>query len=389
MLRKCHCNTCSVGVATQDPELRDRFPGKPEHVVNYMNFMAQEIREYMAELGFESMDEMIGRVDFLNQRNVDHRRANNLDLSHVLTRVETDDDPRKTMNQNHELDEKLDNMLIEMAGPALENQGQVNESLKITNRDRTVGTMLSSRVAEEYGSEGLPDNTITFHFDGSAGQSFGAFLSPGMTFDLNGDANDYVGKGLSGGKLIVRTPDDAPFEEDENILIGNVALYGATRGELYVNGLAGERFAVRNSGVKAVVEGVGDHACEYMTGGVAVILGSTGKNFGAGMSGGEAYVLDENGQFEDRVNTSMVAVREFTEERDRELVHRMIRNHYQYTNSDKAGEILDQWKEYRDRFVKVMPEAYEEIIADYASRGQDIRIDPPPSADEAEELLAG
>jgi glutamate synthase (NADPH/NADH) large chain len=389
MLRKCHCNTCSVGVATQDPELRDRFPGKPEHVVNYMNFMAQEIREYMAELGFETVDEMIGRVDFLNQRDVDHPRAGNLDLSRILSQVDTDDDPRKTMSQNHGLDEKLDNMLIEMASPALENQEQVNESLKITNRDRTVGTMLSSRVAEEYGSEGLPDNTITFHFDGSAGQSFGAFLSPGMTFDLSGDANDYVGKGLSGGKLIIRTPEDAPYEEDENILIGNVALYGATRGELYVNGVAGERFAVRNSGVKAVAEGVGDHGCEYMTGGVAVILGETGKNFGAGMSGGEAYVLDEDGDFPDRVNRDMVDVRDMTEERDRDLVHRMIRNHYQYTNSEKAGEILDNWPEYRDQFVKVMPEAYEEIIADYASRGQDIRIEPPPPADDAEELLAG
>lgn len=389
MLRKCHCNTCSVGVATQDPDLRERFPGKPEHVVNYMRFMAREIREYMAELGFETMDEMIGRVDKLKQRDVDHPKASRLDLSGILTEVQTDDDPRKTMEQDHELGEKLDNMLIEMAQPALEDQQEIEESLKITNRDRTVGTMLSSEVASRYGEDGLPANTITFHFDGSAGQSFGAFLSPGMTFDLDGDANDYIGKGLSGGKIIVRTPEEADYRADENILIGNVALYGATRGEAYFNGVAGERFAVRNSGVKAVVEGLGDHGCEYMTGGIAVVLGETGKNFGAGMSGGEAYVLDEAGDFREKINGEMVNVKEFTEERDRKLVKRMIENHYHYTNSDRAGEILDNWTDYVDQFVKVMPEAYEEIIADYASKGKDIRIEPPPPPEGAEELLVG
>jgi glutamate synthase (NADPH/NADH) large chain len=389
MLRKCHCNTCSVGVATQDPELRDRFPGTPEHVVNYMKFMAQEIREYMAELGFETMDDMIGRVDKLKERTVDHSKASKLDLSRILKDVDTEDDPRKTQSQDHELDEKLDNMLIEMAQPALESEEEVEEFLNITNRDRTVGTMLSSEVASRYGAEGLPDNTITFHFEGSAGQSFGAFMSSGMTFDLNGDANDYIGKGLSGGKMIVRTPEDAPYEADENILIGNVALYGATQGEAYFNGVAGERFGVRNSGVKTVVEGVGDHGCEYMTGGIAVILGETGKNFAAGMSGGEAYVLDEDGTFGESVNKEMVNLQEFEVDRDRELVKRMIENHYHYTNSEKAGEILNNWSQYRDQFVKVMPSAYEEIIADYADQGNDIRIEPPPPAEGAEELLVG
>jgi len=389
MLRKCHCNTCSVGVATQDPELRKRFPGQPEHVVNYMNFMAREIREYMAELGFRSMDELIGRADLLRQKSVDHPRARGLDLSQLLHRVDSEDDPRKTREQNHFLDEKLDNRLIEEARPALEDGDYVEASFDVHNRDRTVGTMLSSRVAQRYGDEGLPEDTVDFRFRGSAGQSFGAFLSPGMSFTLEGDANDYIGKGLSGGKLIVRTPEAARFRADENILIGNVALYGATRGEAYFNGRAGERFAVRNSGVLTVVEGVGDHGCEYMTGGVAVVLGSTGRNFAAGMSGGEAYVLDEDGAFEELVNLDMVDLEAFDDQREHQLVRRMIENHRHYTGSEKADEILRDWNDYVDRFVKVMPRAYAGVIEERARHGEDIRIQPPPPAERSRTRMAG
>ncbi len=389
MLRKCHCNTCSVGVATQDPDLRERFAGQPEHVVNYMNFMAREIREYMAELGFRSMDELIGRVDLLEQKDVDHPRAGRLDLSQLLHRVDSEDDPRKTRAQNHHLDEKLDQRLIEEAAPALEDGEYVDAAFEVANRDRTVGTMLSSRVADRYGDEGLPEDTIDFHFRGSAGQSFGAFLSPGMSFTLDGDANDYIGKGLSGGKLIVRTPEEADYRADQNILIGNVALYGATRGEAYFNGRAGERFAVRNSGVLTVVEGVGDHGCEYMTGGVAVVLGSTGRNFAAGMSGGEAYVLDESGDFERRLNRGMVNLEPFDNQREHQLVKRMVENHHHYTGSEKAGEILRDWNDYVDRFVKVMPQAYARVIKEHAEQGEDIRIQPPPPAERSKTLKAG
>jgi glutamate synthase (NADPH/NADH) large chain len=377
MLRKCSCNTCSVGVATQDPALREKFMGKPEYVENYMRFMAEELRGIMAELGFCSVDEMVGRVDRLKQRSVDHPKARNVDLSALLYRPSSEDQPRKTREQNHHLGEKLDRELIDIAAPALEEQAKVEASLPIVNRNRTVGTMLSARVVKKYGEEGLPEDTITFHFDGSAGQSMGAFLAPGITLDLEGDANDYIGKGLSGGKLIVRTPDNASYRADENIIIGNIALYGATSGEAYFNGMAGERFAVRNSGVMTVVEGVGDHGCEYMTGGVAVILGETGRNFAAGMSGGEAYVLDESGAFEDKVNYDMVHLEEMSEERDRRMVRRLVENHYYYTQSDRAEEVLSHWEDYVGRFYKVMPDAFARVIEERMAEGEDIRVHPP------------
>ena len=382
MLRKCHCNTCSVGIATQDPELRKKFVGEPEHVMNYMHFVAQELREIMAALGLRTVDEMIGRTDKLQQIDTDHPRARRLDLGSVLHRPASDDDPRKTMEQDHGIDEKLDHMLIDEARPALEEQAPVHLRHDIHNRDRAVGAMLSSEVTGRHGAEGLPDDTIWVDFEGVAGQSFGAFLASGVTLRLDGEANDYVGKGLSGGHLILRTPETAGYRADENILLGNVALYGATRGEAYFNGQAGERFAVRNSGVQAVVEGVGDHGCEYMTGGVVVVLGDTGRNFGAGMSGGEAYVLDEEGTFRQNVNRDMVRVEPLADERDRRLVRRLVETHLHHTGSAKAERVLADWNQLVDRFYKVMPEAFAQQVEAYLQEGEDIRPPVPPSPEE-------
>ncbi len=375
MLRKCHCNTCSVGIATQDPDLRKKFVGEPEHVINYMYFMAGELREIMADLGFRTVDEMVGRTDKLRQVDTDHSKARRLDLAPILERPASDDDPRKTMQQDHGIEESLDHTLVEQARPALEDQTPVHLEHDIHNRDRTVGAMLSSAVAGRYGLDGLPDDTIQVDFEGVAGQSFGAFLASGITLCLDGEANDYVGKGLSGGRLILRTPESAGYVADENILVGNVALYGATRGEAYFNGQAGERFAVRNSGVQAVVEGVGDHGCEYMTGGVVVVLGDTGRNFGAGMSGGEAYVLDEEGTFEENVNRDMVRVEPLSDDRDRQLVRRLVETHLHHTGSAKAERVLDDWNRIVDRFHKVMPEAFARQVEEHLEKGEDIR--PP------------
>jgi len=370
LLRKCHCNTCSVGIATQDPELRKKFAGSPEHVIRYMRFVAQEVREIMAELGFRTMDEMIGRVDRLRQKSVD--------LSELLHVPDTDDAPRKVQEQDHALDDQLDHVIIEQMQPTLDRGTPVRIQLPIQNSDRTVGAMVSGAVSDRCGPEGLPDDLVQVRFKGTAGQSFGAFLARGLTFHLDGDANDHVGKGLSGGKLIIRCPDSAPYAAEDNVLIGNVALYGATSGELYVNGRAGERFAVRNSGAMAVVEGVGDHGCEYMTGGAVVVLGATGRNFGAGMSGGEAYVLDEPGDFERRVNLDMVSISTLDDERDRRLVRRLVENHYAYTGSAKAALVLHHWDDYVEHFVKVMPNAYARVIDKHMRQGKDLRIDVPP-----------
>jgi glutamate synthase (NADPH/NADH) large chain len=388
MLRKCHCNTCSVGIATQDPDLRKKFVGEPEHVSNYMRFIAQELREIMASLGFRTVDEMVGRTDKLRQRETEHRKARRLDLSPLLRRPESTDDAHKTREQNHKLDEKLDFTLIEEAQPALDEQTPVRLEHDITNRDRTVGATLSSEVAGRYGPEGLPDDTIRVDLDGVAGQSFGAFLANGVTLDLDGEANDYVGKGLSGGRIIVRTPETAGWVADENMIIGNVALYGATRGEAYFNGQAGERFAVRNSGVQAVVEGVGDHGCEYMTGGVVVVLGDTGRNFGAGMSGGEAFVLDESGTFDRKVNRGMVRVEALTDDRDRRLVRRLVETHLHHTGSEKAQRVLENWDEAVDQFRKVMPEAFARQVEEHLQNGEDIRPDVPPAPEPASTVLA-
>ncbi|WP_435195774.1 glutamate synthase large subunit [Natronomonas sp. EA1] len=375
MARRCHANTCPVGVATQDEELRNRFPGEPQHVINYMTFLAQELREIMAELGFTSVEEMVGHVECLRQRDdIEHPKAKKLDLSAVLAQP-PGDQRTKTEPQTHEVDEALDWALIDDAAEALEKGKPVSIDREIRNRHRAVGATLSNRISKEYGGDGLPADTIRIDFDGTAGQSFGAFLAPGVTMSLTGSSNDYVGKGLSGGKVIVNTPNDAPYEPEKNILIGNVALYGGTRGEAYINGMAGERFAVRNSGVKAVVESVGDHGCEYMTGGVVAVLGETGKNFAAGMSGGIAYVLDREGDFEEKVNYGMVSTSHELDERDRAMLRRLVENHVEYTDSDRGEYILEHWEEEVERFVKVLPDAYAEIIAEQES--YDVRTELP------------
>ncbi|ELY92635.1 glutamate synthase [Natrialba taiwanensis DSM 12281] len=379
MARQCHKNTCPVGVATQREDLRKRFPGEPEHVINYMTFIAQELREIMAELGFETVDEMIGRADTLAQRDsVDHPKARSVDLSAVL--AEPDGDVRrKVREQDHELEDQLDYEFIDAAADALDGGEPVTLSADVTNVDRAVGAMLSNRVTSRYGEAGLPEDTITVDLEGTAGQSFGAFLASGVSLHLNGSANDYVGKGLSGGKLTVRTPDRASYDPTENIAIGNVALYGATDGQCYINGVAGERFAVRNSGAKAVVEGVGDHGCEYMTGGVVAVLGETGTNFAAGMSGGVAYVYDPDGEFADRANTGMATLHEDLDEEDEEMLRRLVENHVAYTGSDRGANLLDDWERALDAFVKVMPEAYREAITEQGS--DDVRGELPGMAE--------
>jgi glutamate synthase domain-containing protein 2/glutamate synthase domain-containing protein 1/glutamate synthase domain-containing protein 3 len=381
MLRKCHCNTCSVGIATQDPRLRAKFGGKPGHLVNYMRFVAHEVRELMAELGFRTMDEMIGRVDKLRQREISHPKSGQIDISQLLYQQPSHDVPRKIRDQNHKLEDKLDHLLIELAAPAIQRGEPVTIDVPIKNSDRTAGTMLSSVIARKYGPNGLPPDTIQIGFTGSAGQSFGAFLARGISLHLEGAANDYVGKGLSGGRITVDTPRDAAYVASQNIIVGNVVLYGATSGEAYFNGMAGERFAVRNSGAMAVVEGVGDHGCEYMTGGVVVILGKTGKNFGAGMSGGEVFIFDEDKSFRSRLNPTMVRIDEFKEDRDLELVQRMLANHVIYTNSSKAKRILDRWKEHIPKFLKVIPAAYAEVVERQLAQGKDVRVAPPAPAE--------
>ena len=381
MARQCHENTCPVGVATQNEKLRERFPGQPQHVINYMTFVAQELREIMAELGFRTVAEMVGRADTLEQRtDLTQEKARKLDLSSVLVDPESDYDVDryKSRPQNHEVDEQLDWEILEAAGDALDHGEPVTLDMDISNVDRAVGATLSNRVSREYGVEGLPEDTITVRFSGAAGQSFGAFLQDGVTMDLVGTANDYVGKGLSGGKLVVRTPADAGYAAGENVLVGNVALYGATQGEAYVNGVAGERFAVRNSGAKGVVEAVGDHGCEYMTGGVIAVLGETGKNFAAGMSGGVAYVYDPEGTFHERANTGMVTLLSGLEPRDRAMLTRLVENHAAYTDSERARKLLAEWDEEIENFTKVMPDAYAEVIAD--RQRDDVRTELPSAA---------
>ncbi|PSR53810.1 glutamate synthase large subunit [Adhaeribacter arboris] len=364
MMRKCHLNTCPVGVATQNKELRALFTGKPEHVVNLFHFLAEEIREIMAELGFRTVNEMIGQVDVLEMRdNITNWKHQSIDLSRVLYKEKVGPEVGiyKQEEQEHMLDAVLDVDLIEAAKPALENADKVTGEFRITNTDRATGTMLSHEISKKFKGVGLPADTIHFKFIGSAGQSFGAFGAPGIRFELEGEANDYFGKGLSGGQLILYPPKAARFNANENIIAGNVAFYGATAGEAYIRGQAGERFCVRNSGVKAVVEGVGDHGCEYMTGGVAVILGDTGRNFAAGMSGGVAYVFDPNQQFAGRCNMEMVEF-EPLEEEDLNELHRLISNHQQFTGSDVAAALLGNWENTVKQFVKVMPTDYKLVL---------------------------
>jgi len=363
MMRVCHLNTCPVGVATQDPELRKNFTGKPEFVENFFRFIAQEVREYMAALGFRTMDEMIGRVDKLNfKKAVDHWKAKGLDFSSILYAPPVEGPRRRVVAQDHGLDQALDNQLIARARPALDSKAPVRIELPIRNVNRTVGTMLGYEVTKRYGADGLPDDTISISLTGSAGQSFGAFVPRGITLTLEGDANDYIGKGLSGGKLIVFPPKNAPFVAEENILIGNVALYGATSGEAYFRGVAGERFAVRNSGATAIVEGVGDHGCEYMTGGRVVVLGDTGRNFAAGMSGGIAYVLDLPGTFARRCNTDMVDLERIESLEDTELLRQLIQRHIEYTGSELGGRVLTNWHAMAPHFVKVFPRDYRRVL---------------------------
>ena len=365
MMRKCHLNTCPVGVATQDPALRAKFRGTPEHVINFFFYIAEQVRGYMAQMGFRTFDEMVGRVDMLDTRAaLDHWKAKGLDLSMLLynPQVPLRIARRCVQAQDHGLDQALDYKLIDHARETIEGGAPIVIKLPIRNVHRTVGAMLSGEIARRHGSAGLPDGTIHFQFTGSAGQSFGAFLAHGVTLELEGDANDYVGKGLSGGKLIVYPPRASNFLPEENIVIGNVALYGATSGEAFLNGMAGERFAVRNSGATAVVEGLGDHGCEYMTNGLVVVLGKVGRNFAAGMSGGIAYVLDEKGDFaEKRCNTAAVDL-ESVSEADAGLLHGLIYRHVECTASPRGTWILENWEQMLAKFVKVFPHEYKRVL---------------------------
>ncbi len=386
MMRKCHLNTCPVGVATQDPVLRRKFSGKPEYVVNYFFFVAEEVRQLMASLGVRKFDELIGHTELLDMRKgIEHWKARGLDFSRVfqMPRMPAEVARFHCEDQDHGLAKALDNRLVELAAAAIERGEKVKIDMPIRNINRTVGTMLSWEVASRYGHDGLPEDTIHVRLAGSAGQSFGAFLARGVTLDLTGDTNDYCGKGLSGGRISVQPSSKFRGEPTENIITGNVVLYGAIAGEAYFRGVAGERFAVRNSGARAVVEGVGDHGCEYMTGGTVAVLGGTGRNFAAGMSGGIAYVLDADGEFINHCNTAMVDLEPVLSdseqtakmsaalwhlgESDETILRRLIENHARYTDSHRARVILDKWTEYRPRFVKVFPREYRRALAELAA----------------------
>ena len=366
LMRVCHLNTCPTGIATQNPELRKNFTGDPAHVVNLLRFIAQETRELMAELGFRTVNEMVGRTDKLQVRKaVDHWKAKGLDFSQILHQLDSPPEVGRycQIRQDHRLEQALDNrVLLELCQPALEKGVPVAATLPIRNTDRVVGTILGSAVTRRYGAEGLPEDTIRLHFQGAAGQSFGAFIPPGLSLILEGDSNDYIGKGLSGGKIVVYPPQGSTFVPEENIIIGNVAFYGATGGEAYIRGVAGERFCVRNSGVRAVVEGVGDHGCEYMTGGRVVVLGQTGRNFAAGMSGGIAYVLDEAGDFHHRCNRAMVDLERLEDASEVSEVKSMVERHAGQTASQLAQRILHHWQTMIPTFVKVMPRDYRRML---------------------------
>jgi glutamate synthase (NADPH/NADH) large chain len=363
MMRKCHLNTCPVGVATQDEELRKHFTGKHEYLVNFFHFLAQDVREHLAQMGYRSLNEIIGRADLLQRKKPEGvSKIKKVDLSRIMYVSNTENSLRNNKEQNHKLENVLDRNLIKKSLSALDFNVPVEIHSPIKNIDRTVGAMLSGEVAKRYGQAGLPDQSIKAYFKGSAGQSFGAFLSKGIYFELEGEANDYVGKGLSGGTIVVKTPKGSTFESEKNIIAGNTLLYGATSGDVYINGVVGERFCVRNSGAKAVVEGAGDHCCEYMTGGVTVVLGTTGRNFAAGMSGGVAYVLDEAGDFDFFCNMEMVELSLIEDSHDNKEVKTLIENHYKYTGSELAKRILDNWLDYRDKFIKVIPIEYKKVI---------------------------
>jgi glutamate synthase (NADPH/NADH) large chain len=404
MMRKCHLNTCPVGVATQDPVLRKRFVGQPEHVINFFFFVAEEVREIMASLGYRTFDEMIGQMQMLDREPViDHWKAKGLDFSRLFYKPQAKDPAAiyHSGGQDHGLDKALDRGFIEKARPALDRGAPVRIETEVRNVNRAIGAMLSGEVARIYGHAGLPDNTIHIRATGTAGQSFGAWLAHGVTLELEGDANDYVGKGLSGGRIAIYPPRQAEkITPEESIIVGNTVLYGAIAGECYFRGVAGERFAVRNSGALAVVEGTGDHGCEYMTGGIVVVIGKTGRNFAAGMSGGIAYVLDEDNTFEARCNMSMVDLEPVAEEEelmqksyhqggdlthhgrvdvmsdmtrfDAERLHQLITNHWRYTSSVRARDILDRWDEMKGKFRKVMPVEYRRALQELV-----LQVEPP------------
>src|SRR6202047_1354935 len=393
MMRKCHLNTCPVGVATQDPVLRRRFTGQPEHVINFFFFVAEEVRELMAELGFRNFDDMIGQMQMLDQRRViAHWKANGLDFSRLFYKPDAPAGVKiyKCEAQNHKIHDILDRRLIAQSAPALDRGAPVRIVTTIKNTDRAAGAMLSGEIAKRYGHAGLPHNTIRVKLTGTAGQSFGAWLARGITLELEGEGNDYVGKGLSGGRIIVRPPGNSGIVPEESIIVGNTVLYGAIAGECYFRGIAGERFAVRNSGAIAVVEGAGDHCCEYMTGGIVVVLGKTGRNFAAGMSGGIAYVLDEAGDFDRLCNMAMVELEPVLSEEminqntyhhagdleahgrvdvfkdlldsDVERLHILVTRHAKLTGSKGAADVLANWKTWLPKFRKVMPVEYRRAL---------------------------
>jgi glutamate synthase (NADPH/NADH) large chain len=395
MMRKCHLNTCPVGVATQDPVLRKRFRGQPEHVINFFFFVAEEVRELMAAMGFRTFNEMVGQMQMLDRRHViEHWKAKGLDFSNLFMKPDAPAGVAiyKSEEQDHKIHDIIDRRLIAQSQAALDRGAKVRIAAAIKNTDRAAGAMLSGEIAKRYGHEGLPHDTIAVSFKGTAGQSFGAWLARGVTFDLEGDANDYVGKGLSGGRIVVRPPAQSGIVPEESIVVGNTVLYGAIEGECYFRGVAGERFAVRNSGAIAVIEGAGDHCCEYMTGGIVVVLGRTGRNFAAGMSGGIAYVLDEDGTFATRCNLSMVELEPMPEEEelserlfhhthdlethgrvevledlsryDAQRLHLLITRHARLTGSAVAARILAEWKTWCPKFRKVMPVEYRRALTE-------------------------
>ena len=375
MMRKCHQNTCPVGVATQNEELRKRFRGRSEYLVNFFTFLAQEVREYLAEIGVERLDDIIGRTDLIVRKPDDGIRKHQLiSFDKLLARVDNEAAIRHVTDQQHGIDHVKDVEMLHAAAEAVENQKEISLEYTIANTDRACGAMLSGVIAAKYGEKGLPEHTLNVKFKGSAGQSFGAFLVPGVNFKLEGEANDYLGKGLSGGRIAVLPPVRSNFEAEKNTIAGNTLLYGATSGEVYINGRAGERFAVRNSGATAVVEGVGDHCCEYMTGGTVVVLGKTGKNFAAGMSGGIAYVLDEDWDFYQRVNKDMVSLEPVEHKYDVSLLKDLIREHVELTGSPRGRHILDNFGEYLPKFKKVLPHDYDKmlrLIAQMEEKGED------------------
>jgi len=365
LLRKCHQGACPFGIGTQDPELRERFAGKPEYIERFMHFVAEEVRQIMSELGFRKFEDMVGRVDKLSVcKAIDHWKAKSLDFSRIFhqAKINNGQATRQTCSQKSKIDDNLDWQILEKAKPAIENQEKTIIELAIRNTNRTVGAILSNHIVHKYGAEGLPDGTLEILFRGSAGQSFGAFLAPGVTIRLIGESNDYLGKGLSGGRIVVQTPENSPFSAHENIIAGNTLLYGATSGEVFVNGVAGERFAVRNSGATAVVEGVGDHGCEYMTGGIVAVLGQTGCNFAAGMSGGIAYVLDEMQLFDTLCNLDLVELENVWRQDDKKMLHDLIERHLKWTQSRRAQHILNAWPDMVGKFVKVIPIDYSKAL---------------------------